>query len=126
IGLFTLTRPQSGPAHSSQYELLSESAKPRPGASLLHIAIKNGSGGIAHALVVGGGADVDARDVANGDRPIHCAIRGRSVSMSRMLLHHGARLDLRNDAGLTPLDLAVRMQEEDIVELLIEGGARVL
>ncbi|EGY18962.1 uncharacterized protein VDAG_09296 [Verticillium dahliae VdLs.17] len=126
MGPSTLTSPQSESVDPPQYELLSESANPRPGGNLLHIAIKNGSGGIAHTLVVGGGADVDARDVANGDRPLHCAVRARSISMSRMLLHHGARLDLRNDAGLTPLDLAVRLQEEKIVELLIEGGARVL
>ncbi|KAG7144119.1 Ankyrin-2 like protein [Verticillium longisporum] len=126
MGPSTLTRPQSEPVDPPQYELLSEPANPRPGGNLLHIAIKNGSGVIAHTLVVGGGADVDAREVANGDRPLHCAVRARSISMSRMLLHHGARLDLRNDAGLTPLDLAVRLQEEDIVELLIEGGARVL
>ncbi|KAG7102789.1 hypothetical protein HYQ44_016877 [Verticillium longisporum] len=90
-------------ADPPQHKVPSDPVTRSQGASLLHIAIKNGSKGIAHTLVVGGGADVDARDVTNGDRPLHCAVR-----------------------GLTPLELAVRLQEEEIVELLVEGGAQVL
>ncbi len=42
----------------------------------------------------------------NGDSPLHYAVRTRRADVIPLLLEHGAVLTNRNNAGLTPLDLA--------------------
>jgi ankyrin repeat protein len=83
------------------------------------------------------GADVnsgDGREVT----PLHRAVRTRSLLAVRALLDGGADLRCRNQAGSTPLHLAVqntgrpgsgsehaREQQAGIIKLLLERGARV-
>lgn len=82
------------------------------------------------------GADPDAFD-RSGVAPLHRAVRTRSSPAVRALLDGGADPRMPNGAGLTPLHLAVqttgrggsgsaraRQQQEGIVRLLLERGAR--
>ena len=82
------------------------------------------------------GADPNALD-RSGVAPLHRAVRTRSLPAVRALLDGGANPKLPNKAGSTPLHLAVqttgrggsgsqqaREQQEGIIKLLMERGAR--
>jgi len=82
------------------------------------------------------GADPDAVD-SSGVAPLHRAVRTRSLAAVRALLDGGANPRQPNKAGSTPLHLAVqttgrggsgspqaRQQQDGIVRLLLERGAR--
>jgi hypothetical protein len=82
------------------------------------------------------GADPNAVDDA-GVAPLHRAVRTRSLPAVAALLEGGANLRQPNQSGSTPLHLAVqptgrggsgsdeaRRQQEGIIKLLLERGAR--
>ncbi|HVW02465.1 MAG TPA: ankyrin repeat domain-containing protein [Planctomycetaceae bacterium] len=83
------------------------------------------------------GADANALD-KSGVAPLHRAVRTRSEPAVRALLDGGANPRLKNKAGSTPLHLAVqttgrggsgtdaaRCQQEAIIKLLLERGAKL-
>jgi hypothetical protein len=89
-------------------------ARNRRGAEPLHYAADGGPGrltwnpraqGAMVAILVGAGADPDARD-DSGVAPIHRAVRSRCTGAVRALLASGAKRDIRNASGSTPMDLA--------------------
>jgi hypothetical protein len=116
-------------------------AKNRRGAEPLHYAAdanrwnpRAQSETIRYLLSVG--ANANAQD-ANGATPLHRAVRTRSALAVRALLAGGADVQLKNKNGSTPFDLATRttgrggsgstlarQQQTDILEALIEVGAR--
>ena len=74
----------------------------------------------------------------SGVAPLHRAVRSRSHPAVRALLDAGANLQQPNNSGSTPLHLAVqttgksgsgsdaaRQQQEMIIRLLLERGARL-
>jgi ankyrin repeat protein len=93
------------------------------GRTVLHLAVW---GKAAHWLVADpilrAGADPNAADL-EGDTPLHLALRmtvpGRG-SDARLLLEFGAMPDLPNNAGQTPLDIAVLRGLDGVVSLLRE------
>jgi hypothetical protein len=77
------------------------------------------------------GADVH-RKSRDGLTPLHSAADGKDASAVRVLLDHGADLQARNEAHLTPLEYAlVRMSSIDfpsmviVAKTLLEAGAEV-
>jgi hypothetical protein len=89
------------------------------------------------AYLISVGADPDALD-KSGVAPLHRAVRTRSLPAVQALLDGGANSRLPNAAGSTPLHLAVqttgrggsgaphaREQQEGIIRLLLERGARL-
>jgi uncharacterized protein len=68
------------------------------------------------------GADIDHQD-AQGNTPLHTAIRHDQRVAVKYLLNKGARLDLVNQAGETPLGMAIALQHEDIARILRQFGA---
>jgi ankyrin repeat protein len=73
------------------------------------------------SLLLGAGADVNARNEFNGTALI-CAA-GDPVK-SRLLVEHGADVNARSDAGQTPLGVAVRGGGNGaLVRLLLDNGA---
>lgn len=117
-------------------------AKNRRGAEPLHYASDGNESNSKHQAdvikyLVSVGADPNAVD-KSGVAPLHRAVRTRSFSAVLALLDAGADLQLRNKSGSTPLHLAVqttgasgsgsddaRQQQELIVKLLLERGARL-
>lgn len=59
------------------------------------------------ALLLELGADIHATD-RSGDTPLHRATASGKAEAVRLLLARGARADVRNGAGLTPLELGLR------------------
>jgi len=55
--------------------------------------------------------------------PLHQAAHHRHLDAVKVLVEHGAQVDVRNQAGATPLIIAVRAQERPIVDYLLEYGA---
>jgi ankyrin repeat protein len=71
-------------------------------------------------LLLGAGADINAAG-PNGATPLHSAAAGGNAAMVTALAAHGARLDARDTAGRTPLDVVSqpgRTQNESIAALL--------
>jgi hypothetical protein len=117
-------------------------AKNRRGAEPLHYAADaNHWEPAAQAetieYLLSAGADPNARD-DSGVAPLHRAVRTRSLPAVRALLDGGADATAPNESGSSPLHLAVqgtgrggtgsahaREQQEGIIALLLERGARV-
>ncbi|OGE46567.1 hypothetical protein PENARI_c187G02191 [Penicillium arizonense] len=91
----------------------------------LHHAISKGAIKQAQALVECG-ASIMATD-ANGDTVLHIAASSSSWCPSmecvRKLLLLGADVQFRNNDGLTPLSLAVRMGSIEATKILLEHGS---
>lgn len=67
------------------------------------------------------GTDVNGQDVL-GNTALHIA---STVEMARLLLSHGAKVNIPNALGCTPVYQAVFYAHHDIVKLLIEQGALI-
>jgi ankyrin repeat protein len=76
------------------------------------------------------GSDVNVRarpmlDTRGGDTPLHLAVRASDLTLVKALIEAGARLNVRNDSGLTPLDVANQFGADyNVVELLKKSGAQ--
>ena len=70
------------------------------------------------------GADVHAASRnAMTVQPLHAAVAGRNFDAARLLLEHGARVNARQQVGYTPLMSAAASGRDDLVDLLLTGGA---
>ncbi|KAJ1468258.1 ankyrin repeat-containing domain protein, partial [Baffinella frigidus] len=79
-------------------------------------------------LLVGGGADLEARDY-KGETPLHLAVKGdkkHGMGYVNWLLDHGAVVDARDDKGVTPLHVAAYIGTYFIIYLLCLHGADVM
>jgi cytohesin len=131
--------------------LLSYSANPNArdstGLSALHYAAINDNKEMVE-LLIAKGADVDAKD-ASGNTPLHNAVENDHRDVAEMLsgkgaelsIHvaaflgniediedfaeTGARIDIKDGRGLTPLHYAVTAGQYDVVKFLITKGTDV-
>ena len=89
-------------------------------AIALHKGGYMGNSEILELLVSSKYADevLDAQGPNNGYTPLHDAIWHGHTKAAEVLIKVGARTDLKNYEGDTPLDLAKRYKYEDIVKLL--------
>lgn len=61
---------------------------------------------------------------SDGNNPLHAAVSAHaSVDVFKMILAKGYPLDQRNGQSLTPLELAIQMQQTGLAVALIEKGA---
>ncbi|KAL3113278.1 hypothetical protein niasHT_018893 [Heterodera trifolii] len=96
----------------------------------LLVAIMKGHTEIA-ALLLDKGADVHQTTVRQVNRvniavtPLWLAVNMLKLELCRVLIAHGANVDLGSDASLTPLLLACGKGSTEIVTLLVENGANV-
>jgi ankyrin repeat protein len=79
-------------------------------------------------LLVDGGADLELQEYYGGT-PLLEAVRGSHLGILRILLHAGARADVRNKKGISALSWATpppswtNKNYDDMIHLLLEAGA---
>jgi ankyrin repeat protein len=104
-------------------ELMAGGFKGPDGDTLLHLAAWTGDVEVISRLV-GGGADLEARD-KSGFTPLACAIETENSPTISRLLELGANPNVRNSAGNVLLHRAVQTDRTDLVQALIAGKADV-
>ncbi|MBP0027709.1 ankyrin repeat domain-containing protein [Roseofilum sp. Guam] len=90
-----------------------------PGYTALDLAAEKGNTE-AIVILIQAGMHVD---YSGESSPLHFAIRGKSIDAVRVLISHGADLEIEEDDGVTPLMNAIMGHETEIVKLLVEAGA---
>ncbi len=68
---------------------------------------------------------INTRDVTTGDTGLHIVTARRDALWVRFLVQRGANPNIRNNKGVTPLQMATTLGFVDGVEELIKGGAQV-
>lgn len=89
--------------------------------AVLEIALLEKRWNVALRLVERG-AVVRPRQMA---RPMHLAAEEGEVEVVRMLLDQGVSVEIADSMGRTPLELAIRANRADVVELLLERRAKI-
>lgn len=89
---------------------------------LMRAAYENRAGAV-RAFLRTGKVELDARDETGSTALHHAAAQGH-VEIARLLLESGASIDARNAEGLTPLEMARRMEKGASVLFLESRGAR--
>ena len=74
----------------------------------------------AAAVLLRAGADPNALSIF-GDTPLHLAITGEKAEIVEALLAAGAKTDLRNGKGKTPLDKA-REKKKIVLQRILEDA----
>ncbi len=97
-------------------------ARDRIGWTALQAASRNGHDNVAR-LLLNHGADVNAMQQDQWTA-LHLALfEGSSFETVKALLEKGADVHVRNDLGRTPFQMATRIGDRRIMQLLLEFGA---
>lgn len=89
-------------------------------------AIKDRDGDVATKMLSEPGSQiVNTRDITTGETGLHLVAQRRDVLWVRFLLQRGGNPNVRDNKGVTPLQISVRLGDIDSVEALIKGGAQV-
>jgi len=106
--------------------LLSEgadvNAAPGDGMTALHRAARAGNLAMAE-LLIGAGANVEARTRLGSHRPLHVASASGRSGVVAVLVAAGAEVNALTDTGATPLHFAAASGSADAVAALLAGGA---
>lgn len=106
--------------------LLEKGAKPHAtdyyGRNALHLAVSRNYAR-AVALMLDGGADINARDTHYGYTPLHWAISNGHTAMAEKLMERGADLTVRDSQAKTPLQYAQDRGCGAIVHMIEERTA---
>jgi ankyrin repeat protein len=99
------------------------------GATPLHLAAYFGHTDVAECLLAqGADANATARPPFPASlRPIHSAVANRNAEAARrnarLLLRHGASVNVAQEGGYTPLHQAAAHGDAELVALLLDAGA---
>jgi ankyrin repeat protein len=89
-------------------------------------AVKDRDGAKAMELLGKGGPNlIDTPDFATNERAVHVVVKDSDLSWLAFLIQKGARIDLKDNQGNTPLMDAARVGFLDGARLLIAKGAQV-
>jgi ankyrin repeat protein len=94
------------------------------GDSPLHLACWEGNVEVADNLI-SSGANIDRLSGRDGHAPLFCAIMGRHIDIARLLLKHGARVEVKSPSDMLPLHQAAITGQGAMCELLLDRGANV-
>lgn len=72
-----------------------------------------------------GSTIVNTRDITTGETALHIVAKRRDTSWIRFLTQRGANPNRRDNKGVAPIQIAVRLGHIDGVEALIKAGANV-
>ncbi|MBV7328461.1 ankyrin repeat domain-containing protein [Chloroflexi bacterium TSY] len=97
----------------------------RDGYSFLHHEAKDGKNEPLK-FMLDHGADPNIRDhrFGAGNTPLHGAALRDRANAAAILLQYGAQANLKNDEGLTPLDMTQLSKKKKVVELLKRHGGK--
>lgn len=109
---FSAIHPAAAQLFSDGYQFL-EAVKDRDGDEATQLLSEPGT------------TIVNTRDVTTGDTGLHVVTMRRDVLWVKFLLQRGANPNIRNNEGVTPLQIATRLGFVEGAELLIEAGAQV-
>jgi uncharacterized protein len=98
-------------------------ARNRGGFAPLHAAAHAGAPEIASTLL-DRGADVNDRRNKAGVTPLSIAAEEGNAAVAKVLIDRGADIELAEQNGYTPLTRALWRNQEEVVALLQESGAR--
>ena len=76
-------------------------------------------------LLLGKGADVNAKDNQSGNTPLHTAARYGRKEIGELLTEHGADVNAKNDDGMTPLGRAIKYRQPKIANFLRKNGSKM-
>lgn len=89
-------------------------------------AIRDGDGAEVENLLAGSSTVlVNSRDPAKGDTALHIVVSERNVSWLRYLMGRGARTDIQNRGGDTPLTIAAQLGWVEGADQMLASGAAV-
>lgn len=89
-------------------------------------AVRERDGAKVQALITAPGSIViNTRDRSAGEGALHIVVRDRDLTWLNFLLARGARPDVQNNQGATPLSLASQLGWVDGAELLLARRASV-
>lgn len=89
-------------------------------------AVRERDGTKVMATVTDGNSTIiNSRDPGSGEGALHILVKGRDHNWLNFLSGRGARVDLQDDDGATPLLLAAQIGWVQGVELLLGRGANV-
>ncbi len=89
-------------------------------------AVRERDGGVVDEITANPSSiAINARDQSTGEGALHMLVRGRDLNWLSFLLSRGARPDLQNSDGTTPLMLAAQIGWRDGAERLLARRANV-
>ncbi|KAI0288055.1 hypothetical protein BC826DRAFT_721137 [Russula brevipes] len=94
----------------------------QPMGTALYYAALCGLCDVAEHLIIARAEDTNAKCGDHGS-PLHAAVYMEHLDTARVLLNHGADVDLEDQDGKTPLVLAYRHRNLEAMGLLLEHGA---
>jgi len=119
---------ENGLIEKVQNLLIEVDAEDIDGRTLLHVAVRHGRKKVAEYLL-SRNANINARErFIGGFTPLHEAVCSQhKMEIVKLLVDHGATIDLTDDEGLTPFYRACTFYKCDIevVKMLLKRGAFV-
>lgn len=76
-------------------------------------------------VLVHNGADLNSQSGMLERSPLHMAVEQKYLACSSVLISHGADTNVGDNKGNTPLHRAAALDDEESVELLLQGGANL-
>lgn len=95
------------------------------GTRSLQLAVGTMANEATVPLLVKHGAGINSRNLRTGDTTLHSAVEWRRPRVILFLLEKGATMDINNEDGLTPLQLAANIDNCEAISLLLQRGAQV-
>ncbi len=80
---------------------------------------------VTEAIEQPGSTIINTRDITTGESALHIVVARRDLTWLQFLVAKGANVNIRDNKGVTPLVLAVRLNFLEGVEYLVSKGARV-
>ncbi|PYI05719.1 NACHT and ankyrin domain protein [Aspergillus sclerotiicarbonarius CBS 121057] len=95
------------------------------GATGLQVAVGTESDETTIPLLVKNRVGVNIRNIHTGDTVLHLAVEWRRPRIILFLLDKGAAIDMMNENGFTPLQLAAKIDNCEAISLLLQRCAQV-
>lgn len=114
-------------------KLLEDGADPderdQDGWNALHHAVQRSGGRDVINALLAAGLDVNIPCNSSGEAPLHIAVKQYDLDPVKRenlntLLENADNLECRDHAGNTPLGAAIEIENEEVITLLLENGAK--